>query len=252
MNNVAPRYLLPYILIGSVTVVAAVLLGLRRALRSAALPLSALLLAWFLTALVTSWFGSYQGGPSRIPTIQYGLLIPIVTGVALYWRWPALKRIVESVPQRWIVSIQVYRVLGLIFLVLYAAGRLPGDFALPAGVGDVIVGLLAPVVATAFERGSPGSAGLLRAWNLLGIADLAVAVTTGFLTSPSELQMLAFDRPNQLISAFPLVMVPVFLVPLAVLLHLASLQKLRASAASRTELLQPLNPSSPARASARP
>jgi hypothetical protein len=30
-----------------------------------------------------------------------------------------------------------------------------------------------------------------------------------------------------LISLYPLVMVPVFLVPLAVLLHLASLQKLR-------------------------
>jgi hypothetical protein len=39
--------------------------------------------------------------------------------------------------------------------------------------------------------------------------------------------MLAFDAPNELISAFPLVMVPVFLVPLSILLHLASLKKLR-------------------------
>ena len=68
---------------------------------------------------------------------------------------------------------------------------------------------------------------MLRAWNLFGISDLVVAVTTGFLTSPSQLQLLAFDRPNDLISAFPLVMIPVFLVPLSVLLHLASLEKLR-------------------------
>jgi hypothetical protein len=58
------------------------------------------------------------------------------------------------------------------------------------------------------------------------MADLAVAVTTGFLTSPSPVQLLALDRPNTLVTAFPLVLIPVFLVPLSVLLHLASLRKL--------------------------
>jgi hypothetical protein len=79
----------------------------------------------------------------------------------------------------------------------------------------------------AYMRRVRGSAGMLRAWNRLGIADLVVAVTTGFLTSPSPVQLLALDRPNELITAFPLAMIPVFLVPLAVLLHLASWQKLR-------------------------
>ena len=93
--------------------------------------------------------------------------------------------------------------------------------------GTCLVGLLAPVVGIAYMRGSRGSAVMLRAWNRLGITDLVVAVTTGFLTSPSPIQLLAFDRPNLLITAFPLAMIPVFLVPLAVLLHLASWQKLR-------------------------
>ena len=48
-------------------------------------------------------------------------------------------------------------------------------------------------------------------------------MTTGFLTSPSAFQLFAFDLPNELISQFPLVLIPVFLVPLSVLLHLASL-----------------------------
>jgi len=39
--------------------------------------------------------------------------------------------------------------------------------------------------------------------------------------------MLVRCAPNELISAFPLVMVPVFSVPLSILLHLASLKKLR-------------------------
>ena len=59
-----------------------------------------------------------------------------------------------------------------------------------------------------------------------------MAVTTGFLSSPSPIQLFAFDNPNTLITAFPLVMIPVFLVPLAVLLHLASLAKLSRNEAS--------------------
>jgi len=78
--------------------------------------------------------------------------------------------------------------------------------------------------------GYPGAERLVLSWNLFGLLDLIVAVTMGFLTSPSPLQLLSLDAPNELISAFPLVMVPVFAVPLSVLLHLASLAKLRAAA----------------------
>ena len=251
MNHLAPSYVLPNILIGSIAVVVAVLFGIRRAIIHAGLPvrersrtfwsISALLVTWFFAALVLSWSGFYQGSGSRIPTIPFGLLIPIAAGVILFSRWPLLRRIIESIPQSWIVSVQVYRVEGLIFLTLYAGGWLPGAFAWPAGVGDVIVGLLAPVVGIAYARGARGSAGLLRAWNLLGIADLLVAVTTGFLTSPSPLQLLALDRPNQLISSFPLAMIPVFLVPLSVLLHLASLQKLRQAERETGNLKSPLS-----------
>jgi len=84
-------------------------------------------------------------------------------------------------------------------------------------------------VALLAARRSEGSETVIRAWNLLGLLDLVVAVTTGFLTSPSPFQMLALDAPNELVSAFPLVMIPVFAVPLAVLLHVASLVKLARS-----------------------
>jgi hypothetical protein len=90
-------------------------------------------------------------------------------------------------------------------------------------------------VAFALARGLRGSAGLARAWNVLGLTDLVVAITTGFLSSPSPIQELAFDNPNTLITAFPLVRIPVFLVPLAILLHLASLTKLSLTQPSADE-----------------
>jgi hypothetical protein len=244
MNHLAPSYLLPNILIGSVAVVAIMLFGLHRALSRTEWPtkergrafwsILALLLAWFAGALVLSWSGFYQGTPTRVPTIPFGLLIPIAGGVVLFWRWPLLRRVIDAVPQSWLVGVQLYRLEGLIFLTLYAAGLLPGAFALPAGIGDVVVGLLAPVVGVAYARRTRPA--LLRAWNLLGLADLAVAVTTGFLTSPSPVQLLALDRPNELISAFPLAMIPVFLVPLSVLLHFASFEKLHHTERQRRDL----------------
>jgi hypothetical protein len=237
MKDLIPAYLIPNVLIGSALVVAAMVFGLGRALRLTELPVqererafwsgSAVLVAWFFASLALSWSGFYQGTLSGVSTVPFGLLIPIAAAVALFRRVPALRRIIESAPQSWIVSVQVFRLEGFIFLTLLAEGRLPGVFAWPAGVGDMVVGLFAPVAGIAFARGMRGSVSWLQVWNLVGIADLVVAVTTGFLSSPSPLQKLAFDRPNELISAFPLVMIPVFLVPLAVLLHLASLYKLR-------------------------
>ena len=235
-----PAYLTPYILIGTVAIVTTVLFGLHQALKRAQWPdenrrrafrsVAALLIGWYLATLVLAWLEFYRGAATRIPTIEIGLLVPIIVGVLLAWRWELLRRVINEVPQEWIVGVQFYRAMGLMFLILYAAGRLPGVFAWPAGVGDIIVGLLGPVVGVAYARNPGNASGLVRAWNWFGIIDLIVAVGTGFLTSPSPLQMLSFDAPNELISAFPLVMVPVFLVPLSILLHFASLKKLRETA----------------------
>lgn len=236
MNYEGPAYLVPEILIGTVAVAAVALYGLRRVLNRTGWPEeerqrafwggSALLTGWLLAALVLSWVGFYEGSLAGIPRLPLGLLVPIAAGLLLFPRWPLLRRIVDAIPQKWLVGIQTYRAEGVIFLILYASGRLPGAFALPAGIGDVIVGVLAMITAISYRDGGRGSTAWLRTWNLLGMADLAVAVTTGFLTSPSPVQLLALDRPNTLVTAFPLVLIPVFLVPLSVLLHLASLRKL--------------------------
>lgn len=237
MNYSVPSYLAPFVLIGSIAAVTTLLVGLRRALSRAAWPkneaakafwsLSAILAAWFLFAVTTSLAGWWGGPGHKIPTIQFGLFVPIVVGVMLFWMWPLLRRTVAAVPNEWLVGVQFYRALGVIFLILYAAGRLPGLFALPAGIGDVTVGLLAPATAAAYALSAPGAARRVRFWNALGIADLVIAVTLGFLTSPSPLQLAAFDRPSTLITLFPLSLIPVYMVPLSILLHFASLHRLR-------------------------
>ena len=239
-----PTYLPYFVLVSASAIIATILFGLRNALAQAAWPkhdravafrISAVsLVGWFLLALALGLAGTYKAAPDRVPTIQYGIFIPFLIGAWLIWRSPAVGRIIDAVPQPWIVGVQLYRALGVIFLILYATDKMPGLFAWPAGIGDLTVGLLAPVIALAYARDAQRNAGRVTAWNILGILDLLVAIATGFITSPSPL--FSYEPPNELIAIFPLVLIPVYLVPLSLLLHLASLAKLHGWLANRNKI----------------
>lgn len=71
---------------------------------------------------------------------------------------------------------------------------------------------------------------LARSWTVLGIAELVPAVTLGFLTSPAPFQQLALAMPNSAITRFPFVLFPTFVVPVSILLHVATLWRLRSAA----------------------
>ena len=235
----APAYVAPFVLTADGIIITAVLGGLSLALTRAGwapsrrgpimLGAAIILLGWFSTVLALAYAGVFEGVADRWPTIQFGILVPIAIGLVALSRSATVARILDAVPQRWLVGVQTYRALGIIFILVLGAGRLPPHFALPAGWGDIAVGLLAPVVAIAYARAVSGGDTAVRIWNVFGLLDLVVAVGTGFLTSPSPFQLFSREAPNELISAFPLVMVPVFAVPLSVLLHAASLRKLARS-----------------------
>ena len=101
--------------------------------------------------------------------------------------------------------------MGGAWLVRYFAGQLPGLFALPAGIGDVTTGLLAPFVAYAWYRGKPSARGAAIAWSVFGMADLINAVGLGTLTGGGGGIV------------FPIVLIPAYGVPRAFLIHSYSL-----------------------------
>jgi hypothetical protein len=239
-----PTYLPYFVFIVPAAATAAILYGLNRALADASWPtverqrvfrISAIvLLGWLAVSIALAASGAYHVGASDVPTIQYGILAPILIGGLLLWRSETVARILEAVPQQFLIGVQLYRALGAIFLILYASGKLPGLFAWPAGVGDIAIGLLAPVVALAYARAPQDTAGLVRTWNVLGILDLAVAVTTGLMTAPSFIQPIVTHPNSEMMTVLPMVLIPVYLVPLAIVLHIASLTKLHRATAQAT------------------
>src|SRR5262249_4056411 len=124
---------------------------------------------------------------------------------------------------------QTWRVGGLVFVILYFQGALPGTFALPAGWGDFAIGITAPVVAWLWKRPFPYRTFVV--WNLLGCRDLVLAVTLGVLSSATPAGVLAGEVTTRLMGQFPLSLIPTFFVPLLLILHLISLLRVRTRAA---------------------
>ncbi len=185
-----------------------------------------LFFAWLATALFLGSSGIFRSAFSQpVPYIAVAILAPILIGATIFKCSKSLRALIDAVPQSWLVGVQLYRILGATFIALYAAGGLPAVFALPAGWGDVFIGIAAVFVSIAYARSQ--SAGLVALWNFLGITDLILAIGIGFLSAPSKFQIFSLKEPNVMIGSFPLVMIPVFAVPLSILLHFASLTKLR-------------------------
>src|SRR5262245_18293195 len=109
------------------------------------LPFWIAIAAWAATVLVLNAFGAVVNQPSRPPL----LLLAAVTGppIAFAVAYAASERvraISRSLDLQLLTAIQAWRVIGAMFLVLMSYGLLPGLFAWPAGLGDLIVGAYAP------------------------------------------------------------------------------------------------------------
>jgi hypothetical protein len=227
-------WFLSVVIVGADIIIALLLLlGVRRALLSLGktkvdivrivATLGFVLFGWLALALFLAGQGVFSSALNQpVPYIALAIGIPILVGALFLRGSKEIREIIASVPQSQLVAFQFYRVIGATFLVLYAVGQLPGIFALPAGFGDVLVGLAALLIGTR----NAGNDQLVTLWNWFGISDLVVALATGFLSAPSRFQMFSLDAPDFLIGSFPLVMVPIFAVPLSIVLHLASLTKM--------------------------
>jgi hypothetical protein len=165
--------------------------------------------AWLVGVFLLGAAGAFRN--DVLPRIPMVLVATLLLGYLLLLS-ATFRRIVAAVPQHWLIGIQVFRILGSVWLVRYFAGQLPGLFALPAGIGDVATGLLAPFVAYAWYSGKPYARSAAIAWNLFGMADLVNAVVLGALTNGGAGGIV-----------FPLVLIPVYGVPRAFLIHSYSL-----------------------------
>jgi hypothetical protein len=184
------------------------------------------LAAWLVGVVLLAANDVFRIDAPRIPIA----LATTLAGGYLLLLSPTFRAIISGIPQHWLIGIQTFRILGGVFLVRYFGGELSGVFALPAGIGDVLTGLFAPLVAYWWITKKPYARTAAIAWNLFGMADLINAVVLGALTGGGGGGIV-----------FPLVLIPAYAVPRAFLLHSYSLIGLLRKSSRHSAPAEPLH-----------
>jgi hypothetical protein len=175
----------------------------------------AIIAAWFVFSLAASAFHLFKTAPGQPPvSIALAASIPVALFLAWLATSEAFRDFVQSLSARTLTIVQSWRVGGFLFLVLYTYRILPGMFALPAGWGDIAIGATAPLVA--LKLANPDHRRSFIFWQILGMADLAMAVSLGAAAS--------VIRPHGIVpgamAVLPLSLIPTFAVPLLLILHI--------------------------------
>lgn len=229
-----PLYIWALVLIGVIGIPATMAVGLfgstiaangnRRVAGAVAAGFAAVWAGWIIVSAVLAVRGAYHQSTSQnrpwIGVAAAGALAALLIGTAI----PAVGRVLRSPGSlAHLTAPHTFRVVGVAFIIVMALGRLPAAFAVPAGLGDIAIGIAAPFTARRLASGDRTGA----TWfNILGILDLIIAVSIGFLAGLGPNQLLDVSPSTAGVALLPLALIPTTAVPLAVALHITSLIRL--------------------------
>jgi hypothetical protein len=154
--------------------------------------------------------------PEHIPVPYPQILVAVLTALFFFGLVfsSGLRRWARSLDLHALTVFHIWRIIpGIAFIMLHNRRMLAGGFAVPAGWGDIAVGVAAPIVAAFFiDRRA-----VMLLWHLAGMLDLtiAVAIAAGFgMELPAWMESLRH---------FPLSLLPLFAVPLTLQVHISAI-----------------------------
>jgi hypothetical protein len=130
------------------------------------------------------------------------------------------KTLLRSITLESLITIHVFRYLGIFFLFLYGYHLLPARFAFFAGLGDVITAIFAVPVARMVAKDHPRWKLAVYAWNIFGIMDIVDLLTVAMLSGR--------NGGLREMTVFPFSWFPAFAPATILFLHAAVFRKLNA------------------------
>lgn len=181
------------------------------------------LAVWAVITTVLAYRGFFRpADAASVPPIGINLVVALFVLALSLAASASLRGLLSR--QANLIRLHVWRLEGIVFLILMAKGQMPALWALPAGIGDILVGATAPWIARHLD--TPQGRRRAIIWNVFGMADLIIAVGLGIMTNPGPTQVFFTTPSSEMVTRFPLALVPTFLVPLAFTLHVISLWQL--------------------------
>jgi hypothetical protein len=194
------------------------------------LSIGALVGGWVGLATHLGSNGSLAFSPDHpVPLIGVLCAAPLLVFGVLALASRAVRATLLAVPLPILIGVNSLRMLGVLFLMLAASGRLSGPFPYFAGLGDVITGALALPLALRLARNEQWSAAALRRWNVFGALDLIVAISLGVTTAEgSPVRLIHSGVGSEAMQHLPYCLVPTVLVPFYLMTHAVIAARLRA------------------------
>ena len=182
----------------------------------------AILVAWFTFALTASAKHLFLNEAQRVGlAVAFAAVTPIVVFAFWFGMSRGFREFVLSLNPRVITFTQIWRLVGLEFVVLESRRVLPAVFALPAGYGDIFIGATAGFVA--WKLATPRHRTSFIGWQLLGMLDLVTAVGLG-----TTARLIDTSGPTMLpMTVLPLSLIPTVFVPLYFILHVITIAQAR-------------------------
>ena len=172
---------------------------------------------WFVMTLVVwagcAFFVASSGAISRQIILGPLAILETAIPVAIYFWNSRFRSYVNSIDLKHLTIFHLWRLLAGFTFVAYGQKQfLPSTFVHNAGYGDVLVGLLVPVVLLL-----PGGAGKYLFFHIVGLLDFVLAVGTGL-----TLTLLGTPLMSN-ITAYPVVLIPLLGVPVSGAMHVMAL-----------------------------
>jgi hypothetical protein len=175
---------------------------------------------FLLAVSATGFFTNFDTFPPRLAIVLFVPLVVIILAV----RSAATKELLQVVPARNLIRLQVFRVfVELLIWAAFVLDQLPIQMTFEGRNFDVLSGLFAPVVAYWLVNNRTA----MYLYNYLSLALLINIVTIAILSTPVPFRVFMNEPANLLVTKFPFIMLPGMLVPLAYGLHFLSLRQLR-------------------------
>jgi hypothetical protein len=182
---------------------------------------AAWLSVWFvLVVILAATRALYYEHGLGTPGLGLAVALPIAILCPTVARVKSLRENFYRAPLWLLIGVHTVRLLGVSFVILYAAGRLPAPFAPVAGWGDIFVGATAPLIAWLVYRQTTNARAIVWIWNIIGIADLIAAVGLGVTSSPGPARLIFAEPSSAIMTTLPWLLIPGFLVPLLFTVHI--------------------------------
>ena len=126
---------------------------------------------WLIAAVVAGHLG-------LLGSVRPPLIIPVLVLllVVASFAVPSFRSWLCSISLNSLVAIHLTRFIGFYFLYLYGLGRLPYEFAVYGGWGDIVVAALALILLILSAEGVIKNSGYYFIWNALGLIDTVLAL----------------------------------------------------------------------------